>query len=683
MNKELNTRKFLLTILLLLALALNNNIFPFKNDKKIDSLLTRLNSANPQVNLKTYIELIGFNNRVQPDKSIEYGNKALELARKLNDLKAEGDIYYLIGLSFHSQSDYKSAMNYYDSSFVMRKKIKDNVGIGEYLNRYAMISEVRGEYEKAIDLCQKSIRILEKEKDQKALARSYNSLGILYYITGDIEQAKEQSYKSLKFAERINDDMIHATSHEHLGIIYIKEKDYDKALYHVESTIELRKKANDRIGLGGAYGNLGLIYRNLRRFDESLKYFSESLIIRKELNSKRSIAASLAGIGITYYEMGKYENSLTYLLQAFSIRKATGDKRGIVASSNRLANTYFKMQDYKNAFEYLKLAKNENDSLINEQKLKAIAELQEKFEREKRDKEILLLQKENTIQTNFRNFLLILTLMLTVIIGFVVKAYSSKRKTNFKLIEKNNQVTMQKEALQHLNEQLKETNATKDKFFSIIAHDLKSPYQGLLGYSQLLTTEYATLSEEEKISFIGSIEKLSNSTYKLLENLLEWSRLQTGQINFVPERFDLLLELYPTLSLLKQTSQNKKIDFNYSIDKAVSVYADVNMVSTIVRNIVANAIKFTHPFGKVTLTSNSKGDFIEMSVSDNGVGIKPEKIDTLFKIDQSTSTEGTAKEKGTGLGLLLCKEMIEKHGGKIWVESRENEGSTFFFTLPA
>lgn len=682
MNKKLNMHKILLVVILLFSGAFNDVILPYVNLKKIDSLLTKLNTANPRENLKTYIELLGINNRVQPAKSIEYGNKALGLARKLNDLKAEGDIYYLIGLSFHSQSDYNTALKYYDSSYAIRKKINDNVGIGEYLNRYAMICEVRGEYEKATEICLQAINILEKENDPKALARAYNSLGIIYYITGDIEKAKEQSYKALSFSELVKDDMIHATSHEHLGIIYIKLKDYDKALYHVESTIELRKKANDRIGLGGAYGNLGLIYRDLKRFDESLKYFNESLIIRKELNSKRSIAASLAGIGITYYEMGEYEKSLSHLLQAYEIRKASNDKRGIVASSNRLANTYFKMNDFKNAYQYLKIAKNENDSLMNEQKLKTIAELQEKYEREKRDQKILLLQKENTIQTYFRNSLLIITLMLTVIVAFVVRAYRSKRKTNDILIENNSKITMQKEALQLLNEQLKETNAAKDKFFSIIAHDLKSPYQGLLGYSQLLSTEYATLTEAEKISFIGNIEQLSNSTYKLLENLLEWARLQTGKMNFIPEKFDLLLELYPTFSLLKQTSQNKKIEFTYSIDKNVSVFADVNMVSSIVRNLVANSIKFTNQGGKVTLNSSIKGDYVEIAVKDTGVGIKPEKLETLFKIDKSTSTDGTANEKGTGLGLLLCKEMIERHGGKIWVESQVNVGSTFFFTLP-
>lgn len=682
MDKKSITHKIVLTILILFASAFSNVLLPFVNVRAIDSLLTKLNSANPRENLKIYIELISINNRIQPVKSIEYGNKALQLARKLKDQKAEGDIYYLIGLSFHSQSEYTPAQKYYDSSYAIRKKINDNVGIGEYLNRYAMIFEVKGEYEKATEMCLQAIKILEKESDPKALARSYNSLGIIYYITGDIEKAKEQSYKALNFSELVKDDMILALSHEHLGIIYIKLNDYKKALYHVEKTIELREKANDRIGLAGAYGNLALIYRNLKRYDESLKYFNESLIIRKELNTKRSISASLAGIGITYYEMGNYEKSLGYLLQAYNMRKEAGDKRGIVASANRLANTYFKMNDFKNAYQYLIIAKNENDSLMNEQKLKSITELQEKYEREKRDKEILLLQKENTIQTYFRNSLLIITLMLTVIIGFVVKAYTSKRNTNFKLIEKNNQATMQKEALQLLNEQLKETNATKDKFFSIIAHDLKSPYQGLLGYSQLLSKEYSTLTEEEKISFIGNIEKLSSNTYKLLENLLEWARLQTGKINFLPEKFDLMLELYPTISLLKQTSQNKKIDFTYSIDKTISVNADVNMVSTIVRNIVANAIKFTHQGGKVVLTSSIKGDYVEIAVRDNGVGIKPEKLETLFKIDQSTSTEGTASEKGTGLGLLLCKEMIERHGGKIWVKSRENEGSTFFFTLP-
>ena len=247
------------------------------------------------------------------------------------------------------------------------------------------------------------------------------------------------------------------------------------------------------------------------------------------------------------------------------------------------------------------------------------------------------------------------------------------------------QVIERKRSSDKLNQvaaELKEANQSKDKFFSIIAHDLKSPFQGLLGYSQILSTEYEILAEEEKRIFISSIDELSNSTYRLLENLLEWSRLQTGKIVFNPEQLNLLIELFPTLSMVKQTAQNKEIELSYSIDSTTFVHADKNMLSTIVRNLVSNSIKFTKPGGKIMVASKQVDNYVEVSIADTGVGMRKEDLEKLFKLDKTISTKGTANEEGTGLGLLLCKEMINQHGGKIWVESESGKGTTFIFTLP-
>ncbi|HED07332.1 MAG TPA: PAS domain S-box protein [Ignavibacteria bacterium] len=242
---------------------------------------------------------------------------------------------------------------------------------------------------------------------------------------------------------------------------------------------------------------------------------------------------------------------------------------------------------------------------------------------------------------------------------------------------KQNSVRLKKYA-----EELKEANKTKDKFFSIIAHDLKSPFQGLLGYSQILMNEYATITEKERISFINSIDEISKNAFLLLEDLLTWSRLQTGKMEIKFENFNLSECLYRTISLLKQTALNKEIKINCFIDNNIYVNADKNMVCTIVRNIISNAIKFTNCCGEITISSKPVENLIEISIVDTGVGIKKENLEKLFTIDKNVSTKGTANEEGTGLGLLLCKEMIEKQGGKIWVESEPGKGSNFIFTIP-
>ncbi len=232
------------------------------------------------------------------------------------------------------------------------------------------------------------------------------------------------------------------------------------------------------------------------------------------------------------------------------------------------------------------------------------------------------------------------------------------------------------------NLELAELNATKDKFFSIIAHDLKSPFQGLISFSQILSTQFSELSEDEKISFISSIEALSQSSYRLLENLLDWSRLQTGQMTYNPVHLNLLVELFPTITLIKQTALNKNTAFDYSIDSSIVAKADINMLSTIIRNLLSNAIKFTNSGGKITLLVKELEDSIEFSVTDTGIGIEQDNLDKLFRIGNKESRRGTANETGTGIGLFLCKEMIDKHGGKLSVESQINKGTKFMFTIP-
>lgn len=232
------------------------------------------------------------------------------------------------------------------------------------------------------------------------------------------------------------------------------------------------------------------------------------------------------------------------------------------------------------------------------------------------------------------------------------------------------------------NEELIRLNSMKDKFFSIVAHDMKSPFQGLLGYSELLNLQYDELSDEERRQFIEGIYNLSQGSLKLLENLLDWARMQRGNIPFNPEVINLSAALGPTLDVLFHTAQNKNISLECNIDKDLSVNADRNMLSMIVRNLISNAIKFTHKEGRILFTAEKENGSVLFSVRDNGVGIDKENLKKLFSIDKKISRKGTNNESGTGLGLYLCQEMVLKHGGKIWAESELGKGCVFYFTIP-
>jgi len=236
--------------------------------------------------------------------------------------------------------------------------------------------------------------------------------------------------------------------------------------------------------------------------------------------------------------------------------------------------------------------------------------------------------------------------------------------------------------ISNLNNELVQTIATKDKFFSIISHDLRSPLSGLIGILDILNSSYESLDENEKREIISDANVVSKTTYSLMENLLEWSRIQTGIINYQPEplRIDRLLK--NLASLYEQNLKSKGIKFNINIQPDLLGFADKSMTETILRNLISNAIKFTFPGGTITVSSEIDNDMVVIKIKDSGVGIDEENIPNLFRVDVISSTKGTAKESGTGLGLIICKELAERQQGKIWVESKKNAGSTFYFSVP-
>jgi len=232
------------------------------------------------------------------------------------------------------------------------------------------------------------------------------------------------------------------------------------------------------------------------------------------------------------------------------------------------------------------------------------------------------------------------------------------------------------------NEQLKELNATKDKFFSIIAHDLKTPFSGILGFSEILKEEARNLDIGSIEDYADIINSTAKQTFKLLENLLDWARMQQGGFHFEPKTISFNYLFKTEIEGLKNSADRKNITLVNGTAKEIFFTADEKMLNTVLRNLIANAIKFTPKDGKITVKALKKVDHVEVSISDTGVGMEKETIDKLFKIETSFTSRGTENEKGTGLGLLLCKEFVEKHGGTIWVDSEIGKGSTFTFSIP-
>ncbi|MFZ4401628.1 MAG: PAS domain S-box protein [Bacteroidales bacterium] len=244
------------------------------------------------------------------------------------------------------------------------------------------------------------------------------------------------------------------------------------------------------------------------------------------------------------------------------------------------------------------------------------------------------------------------------------------------------EMKLAKEALKKTEAELRNLNATKDKFFSIIAHDLRSPFNSFLGLTQIMAEELSSLSMEEIHKFVISMEKSATNLFRLLENLLEWSKMQQGIFVFNPEFFNLSSIVNECIGTIESAAETKGLKIMSTVPDKIELNADCNMIQTIIRNLLSNAVKFTPKGGEISVSANQiSANFVEISIKDSGIGMKPFIKENLFKLDVNIARKGTEGELSTGLGLLLCKEFVEIHGGKLWAESEEGKGSCFYFTM--
>ncbi|MCK4701171.1 MAG: HAMP domain-containing histidine kinase, partial [Bacteroidales bacterium] len=354
-----------------------------------------------------------------------------------------------------------------------------------------------------------------------------------------------------------------------------------------------------------------------------------------------------------------------------------------------LAKYYEKKENFSEAFKYSRLFSETEDSIFSEQSSRRFAEMQVSFESELKDREIELLKRNEEFrnlhlmkQKNRIIYLAISLLLITFLVLLVLRSFFLRKK-NLQFIKKKNiELFYSSKKLKKSEIRLKNTNENMDRFFSIIAHDLINPFHALLTLAEMLNNQNEKLKKEEVVKYSQLINTSAKNLYNLLNNLLQWTKAQTGKLDNRPENLDVSDPVNTVTALLNIAAKEKKIELISSINKNHKVYCDENLLLTILRNLIYNAIKYSKKGGKIEILTVIKNDFVEFSIMDNGIGISKTSLDNLFNIKHSFSTKGTNNEEGTGLGLILCKEFVEIMGGKIWAESTPETGTTFKFTVP-
>jgi signal transduction histidine kinase len=444
----------------------------------------------------------------------------------------------------------------------------------------------------------------------------------------------------------------------------------------------LRRKSADRTGEALSLNTIGSLYVLMQNPDRALANYVASLEINESLKSNAGLSDSYNNIGILYYQQRNFERSIANLELARQAALKSNDQSQALRSYDYLSLAYKELKNFEKALEYREAFLGVKEMIQNESDQRKLTEMQTQYVLEGKELKIDKLEadrqereRELEAQKKFRNFLFALIGLGIVIIILGLYLYIQKQRSNRQFKLANEKIRLQ-------NEQLQELNATKDKFFSIISHDLKGPLNSLTSFSGLLINYFDSLSKEEIQTLAKDLDKSLKNLFALLENLLEWSRSQTGAIEFKPEPFDLSELVQQNIDLLTAQAATKEIKIVFTNPQSLTVMAHKNSVTTVIRNLISNAIKFTPKGGTITLTTGKSNEEALVSIADTGVGMSKEVIDKLFRIDAKHSTKGTADEKGTGLGLVLCKDFVEKNNGNIGVQSEEGKGSTFYFTLP-
>jgi signal transduction histidine kinase len=621
--------------------------------------------------------------RISAEQFLKKTTEKLKVATKTNNGKFKAVALKELGLFHLTRTlDYDQAMDL----FIQCLTIEDSLGLNfQRIFTYvamAKVFEQVGNFSKSEDLLEQALKLNTEFKNANVHVLILNELGEIKAALGKKEAARDKYEEVLTYKDATSSPKAEAKALFNIGQLYGKEGNYKRGLENHKRALTIRRRIKDKRNEALSLNDIGELYSLMGNDKQSLANHRVALEIRTKLKDGQGIAESCNNIGVIYYRQRNWSQAISFFQtalqsalksQALEEQQRSYDylslsykESGLLAEALAAREQFAVVSDFIQNQKYEQRLLESQNRYVIDTKESQIENLEQ--DRQKREQEL-------QSQKNLRNFLLSLIVLVLIIVALIFYLYRTKQLANQKLQEINERVRQQ-------NLQLAELNATKDKFFSILGHDLKGPLNSLTSFSRLLINHTESLSKEEIQMLATDFDKSLKNLFALLENLLEWSRSQTGNIEFKREIFDLNIVLKQNEDLLMTQAKNKNIAFDHIGNAEVMVEAHKHSINTVVRNLISNAIKFTPEGGRISLALKINNEMAAVSVTDNGVGMAPEVVTKLFRIDTKHSTQGTANEKGTGLGLILCKEFVEKNGGKLSVESEVGRGSVFSFTVP-
>ncbi len=570
--------------------------------------------------------------------ALKFDNLRLTISVNDNDSTQIAGALNNVGDDFFGLGEFDESYYYFTQSYRVASAIRDSVRMAVSLLNVGSVLKELGQYENAVNHLQLSQKISEKFRNNHGEAYYLDEMGDIYLKQEDFAKAEEFLLKSLTLtrAQKLND--LEPRTLSSLANLYFDKNDLERASLYYDTVFYLHAKTQNAFGQGESNLGKGKVLLKQGKFKEALSLIDKTFLSAQEIKARTLEISCLEVLATLYEQQGDYKKSLTYYKQYQSLQ----------------------------------------DSLFSQDMLDKLFQDQLRFATETKDSEISALSKARTAQDEemrqqdlLTNILVVVSALSAILLFTVYRSGTRRKRINELLLEHQQEIKKRSVELEQLNQ-------VKDKFFSIISHDLRSPVNALGSILDLIDSKNLTIDEFTRLT--RELRVQVNHTKTLITNLLDWALLQMDNLKIQAEKINLKRIVDENAKLLSSMHM-KLVKIVNNIPETAIGFADLNMINLVFRNLILNGIKFTEDGGQITIAAEDEGDHYKISIADNGVGIRPEVQSLIFTKTTGYSTRGTANEKGTGLGLILCKEFVERNGGQIWLESEMGKGSTFYFTI--
>lgn len=591
-------------------------------------------------------------NRIDSLQSV-LRNSKLSDAEKLSS-------YELLGMEFENSYQAAEAAEAYRHAVALCRK-SDNKGdkLSSLLYQYAVMATYAGDYDNAISALDETLKQTEQYPNETLRARTLMQTGMVYFFQQKWDQALYFYQQALNAAEKLKNREGISIAYNNIANIYQKQQQPQQAFDFYNKALKIQRELADSASMCNCLMNIATNHLEQNQLKEAFEPLTEALDIAGKIGDNEIIALCYMHLGVLYSRTGEMDKVASMLKQAEELSLETGYERVRQEVLKTASNLSLEAGDYKSAYEYLEKSQSLADTLMNRQMLEKTHEFEIRYKSKESESELALYKQKLKTVHQQQAFLAVILLLLTIL---VVTLVINRRRSRTK------------------NKKLKELNETKDKLFSIISHDLKSPAIAQKVALDMMI-QRADKYDTETLMMLNAFNNAAESQLSLLQNLLNWANMQTGKMTYNPMPFKFCESIIKSIELYAISAKNKGIQFVSDISENCIVQADRQMINTVVRNLLNNAVKFSEPNGTIRVAVSSHDGYVRVSIANRGTGMPQQQIDDLLVDGKTTSKDGTHGEKGSGLGLIICKELLERNNSRLEIESRESK-TIFSFNLP-